>query len=190
MAALLGIAGQGRFPTVVWTTGSITSIYRPFNVSEGQEGYPVLKKTGEYFKCTRRLQMWNHLCCGHMRSLVDTLDGLRDLQYNSQKKGKCTDYVFGPETLVLQKQHGLIKLYLFALSLQELRRKCYKYGHGASSARRGRGRGAQAVTHSQAASGHRMAGKKAPPGKGKLGSSLESIRGKSAIDLGRNIGSS
>ena len=48
----------------------------------------------------------------------------------------------------------------------------------------------QAVTCSQSASGRRAAGKKTQPGKGKSGSSLEPIRGKSAIDLGRNIGSS
>ena len=50
---------------------------------------------------------------------------------------QCTDYVFGHETLVLQKQHRLIALYLFAPSSQELRCEHYKYGRGASSARRG-----------------------------------------------------
>ena len=52
------------------------------------------------------------------------------------------------------------------------------------------GRRMQAVTHSQSASGRRIAMKKALPGKGKSGSSLEPIRSKSAIDLGRNISSS
>ena len=79
--------------------------------------------------------MWNHLVRGHGRRLVDTLESLHDLQYNPQKKEKRAvaftnhqrmDYVFGRETLVLQKQHRLIALYLFTPSSQELRHKRYK----------------------------------------------------------------
>ena len=136
---------------------------------------------------------------GHGRGLLDSLVGLHDLQFNPQKKGKrvvaftnrqCPDFVYGHETLTLQKQHRLTALYLFDPTSQELRRERFKHGHGASSARRGRGRGTPAVTHSQSTSGRRAPGKKAKPGKGKSGSSLEPIRGKSATDLGRNIGSS
>ena len=151
---------------------------RPFSVNEGQEGCPQLNKTGQHFSCSWRVDMWSHLMSGHGHGLLDSLVGLHDLQFNPQKKGKravaftncqCPDYVFGRETLLLQKQHRLIALYLFNPSTQELGRDHFRQGRRACSAQRGRGRGMQAVTHSQSASGHHAAGKKPQPGKGKSG---------------------
>ena len=183
-------------------TAPLWRCVRPFNVSDANAACPVMRKTGQYFACKRRGEMMRHLRLQHGRTHSDLIQGLHDLQFHPERGSKRavaftnkrrSDFVFGRETLVLQKQHRLIALYLFDPASRELRRERYMFGRGASSARRGRGRGrGGAMTRSKSADGgaKTAAGKQvAKPGKGKSGSSLEPMRDGSRIDLGRNIGS-